>query len=173
MLAAYFCTVGYAFVSVTLLAQKNIYLVNPLPSVFSGCVMIFPEGIWKIYILPIAWEWTVFGLTIWKIWNLQESYGATPLMQRLAQNGIAYFVVLLLLFLFLTIGGSIEQIKIASNGSGFVVAISSVVCSRVIISLHEFKHAQQPQDTTVPCNSAGKLMVVIPLPEMSRPIGEP
>ncbi|KAG8699865.1 hypothetical protein FRC08_005067 [Ceratobasidium sp. 394] len=148
-------------------------MVNPLPAVFSGCVMIFPRGIWTLYILPIAWEWAVFGLTIWKICKLKESYGATPLMQRLADNGIAYFVVLLLLFLFLCIGGSIDQMKIASNGSGFIAAISSIVCSRVIISLHELKDKQYAQQGSGSPESAGRFVAVVPLSELPRSMGDP
>ncbi|KAG8757471.1 hypothetical protein FRC12_010303, partial [Ceratobasidium sp. 428] len=168
LLAAYIFTITYAFVVVTILARRNVYLVNPLPEVFSGCPMIFPNNIWMIYILPIIWEWTVLGLTIWKIWSIQRSYGTTPLMQRLADNGVAYFIVLLFLFLFLCIGGSIDPIKIASNGSGFITAISSIVCGRVILSLHQFEDSQRASGSLVD-HSTTRLTTAILMSELSPP----
>ncbi|KAH7333583.1 hypothetical protein B0J17DRAFT_675981 [Rhizoctonia solani] len=112
------------------IVYRASFRVNPLPNIFSGCVMQVPDYLWATYVMPLAYEFTVLLLTIWRIYTLSKDVGATPLLQMLAQNGVAYFVTLVLLVTIGCIGGKIEAVKIATNGSG-------VVCSRMIFSLYE------------------------------------
>ncbi|KAG9094498.1 hypothetical protein FS749_012347 [Ceratobasidium sp. UAMH 11750] len=94
---------------------------------------------WTMYIAPMIYEFTVFTLTLWRIFRLSREFGSSTLMHRVAENGILYFAVLLVLILFSGIGGGIDRIKLASNGSGILAALSSVVCSRIMFSLYALR----------------------------------
>ncbi|KAG9094497.1 hypothetical protein FS749_012346 [Ceratobasidium sp. UAMH 11750] len=84
----------------------------------------------------MIYESTVFTLTLWRIVKLSREFGSSALMHRLAENGLLYFAVLLVLILFSGIGGNIDRTKLASNGSGILAALSSVVCSWIMFSLY-------------------------------------
>ncbi|CAE6389829.1 unnamed protein product [Rhizoctonia solani] len=74
-------------------------------------------------------------------------------MQTLAQNGMVYFAALVVLMVLACIGGTIETVKIASNASGVLSAISSVVCSRMIFSLYRITRKERLEDLTTPPTS--------------------
>jgi hypothetical protein len=57
-----------------------------VPNIFSGCIMILPSDMWMLYVVPMIYESTVFGLTVWKIWSMNKEFGSTPLAQRLAEK---------------------------------------------------------------------------------------
>ncbi|KAG8713465.1 hypothetical protein FRC08_013218 [Ceratobasidium sp. 394] len=122
-----------------MMEQRIMYLENPLPNIVSGCVLILPSRAWTMYIAPMIYEFTVFTLTLWRIFRLSREFGSSTLMHRVAENGILYFAVLLVLILFSGIGGGIDRIKLASNGSGILAALSSVVCSRIMFSLYALR----------------------------------
>ncbi|KAG8713464.1 hypothetical protein FRC08_013217, partial [Ceratobasidium sp. 394] len=66
----------------------------------------------------MIYESTVFTLTLWRIVKLSRECGSSPLLQRLAENGVLYFAVLVVLMLFAVIGDRIGGIRLPSNGSG-------------------------------------------------------
>ncbi|CAE7107048.1 unnamed protein product [Rhizoctonia solani] len=113
------------------------FLDNPLPNIFSGCYILIPGYLWMPYVAPLIYESTLFGLTLWRIYSLSKGIGATPLLQTLAQNGVAYFATLVLLVILGFIGATVKFLMIAANGSGLFTAISSIVCSHLIFSLYE------------------------------------
>ncbi|KAG9079014.1 hypothetical protein FS749_008911 [Ceratobasidium sp. UAMH 11750] len=116
--------------------DEAAYFPNPLPEVFTGCLILLPRRVWTIYIVPLFYDTTMFAMTVHRIWVLSKEFGSTPLMGRLAKNGALHSAVLIALMLFSCLGGTSEAVKIASNASGVLGAISSVVCSRIIFSLH-------------------------------------
>ncbi|KAJ1300737.1 hypothetical protein OPQ81_002380 [Rhizoctonia solani] len=116
---------------------SSSFIENPLPNIFSGCIMIVPDYVWVLYMMPLFYESTLFTLMIWRIYTLSKNIGATPLMQTLAKNGIAYFATLVILVILACIGSTIQVIKIGANGSGLFNAVSSVVCSHMIFSLYQ------------------------------------
>ncbi|QRW26474.1 F-box-like domain protein [Rhizoctonia solani] len=123
-------------VIVKFLLDRTMFLDNPFPTVFSGCVVMVPDYVWILYIVPLIYESSLFFLTIWRIYGLSKDFGATPLMQTLARNGMTYFATLVGIMILACIGGTIPPVKIAANGSGVLSAMSSVVCSRMIFSLY-------------------------------------
>ncbi|QRV88572.1 F-box-like domain protein [Ceratobasidium sp. AG-Ba] len=132
-------------VLVKVLIDNVVFVANPLPEVLSGCLVILPSYTWSIYILPMIYESTVFCLTVWKAWKIRKGSGATPLTRRLAENASRYFVVLLAISLFSSLGTTNPKLEVAANVSGIYSSLSSVVCSRVIISLYEFGTQEKSQ----------------------------
>ncbi|KAG9086479.1 hypothetical protein FRC07_013078, partial [Ceratobasidium sp. 392] len=92
-------------------------------------------------------------MTVRRVWVLSKEYGSTPLMTRLAENGALHSGVLVVLMMFACIGGRTETVRIASNGSGVLGAMSSVVCSRIIFSLHTLVDGEKKQ--SLPATSDG------------------
>ncbi|CAE6421315.1 unnamed protein product [Rhizoctonia solani] len=128
--------VASGIVIIKVLLDRTHFLDNPLPNIFSGCVVVLPDYVWILYTMPLVYESTLFCLTIWRIYILSKDFGSTPLMQTLARSGMAYFATLVVLMILACIGGTIQTVKIAANASGVLSAMSSVVCSRMIFSLH-------------------------------------
>lgn len=139
------CAFASGLYFIKVLLDRSIFMKNPLPNIFSGCTVIIPSNVWMMYITPMAYESCVFFLTIWKIWRMSRDFGATPLMQRLAQNGVLYFAVIVLIMVLSCVGGTIDAVKIPSNGSGILSSVTSVVCSRMIFSLHRLIEAERQE----------------------------
>ncbi|CAE6363539.1 unnamed protein product [Rhizoctonia solani] len=131
---------------VKFLLDRALFLNNPFPSIFSGCIVALPDYVWILYITPLIYELSLFVFTIWRIHILTKDCGTTPLMQTLAHNGITYFATLLVLMILACIGGTIQAVKIAANASGILTAMSSAVSSHMILSLHGISHEQKPHD---------------------------
>ncbi|CEL56655.1 hypothetical protein RSOLAG1IB_07981 [Rhizoctonia solani AG-1 IB] len=125
-----------------MLIVKLEFLDNPLPEVFTGCILTVPGYVWILYLIPMVYECTLFILTTWRIYVLSRDYGRTRIMETLAHSGIAYFTILVGLVMLSCFGGTVETIRIAAYGSGGLPAISSVVCSHMIFSLHQTVHKE-------------------------------
>ncbi|KAG8772748.1 hypothetical protein FRC12_002912 [Ceratobasidium sp. 428] len=150
--------------------DKVVYIANPFPSVFTGCVILLPSTMWMLYVVPLIYDSTMFIMTVLRIYVLSSEYGATPLMERLAENGALHSGVLVVLMMFSCIGGTVETVKIAANGSGILGAISSVVCSRIIFSLHTL--AEDEANKRLPFSedkdTSGDIRFAVPLHELSN-----
>ncbi|CUA76561.1 hypothetical protein RSOLAG22IIIB_06344 [Rhizoctonia solani] len=134
-------TIAGVFVA-NFIVSRAQYLVNPLPSIFTGCYIVLPDYLWMGYVAPIIYETTLFMLTLWRIRTLAKGVGASPLLETLRANGMAYFGALVVLIVIGWAGTRIHHLKLATNGSGLFTAISSAVCSRMIFSLYEIDGAE-------------------------------
>ncbi|CAE6398656.1 unnamed protein product [Rhizoctonia solani] len=139
-------------VTANLLLARINYLDNPLPDIFTGCILTIPDYVWILYLVPMIYECALFILTTWRIYVLSRDYGRTRLIETLAHSGITYFAILVGLVMFSCIGGTVESIRIAAYGSGGLPAISSVVCSHMIFSLHQI--AREDRDKGYPSSPA-------------------
>ncbi|KAG8725829.1 hypothetical protein FRC12_024002 [Ceratobasidium sp. 428] len=149
-------SVALTAVFVKLTMDEVVYLNNPAPSIFTnGCVAILPPTMWKIYVVPLIYDSILFVMTVRRVWVLSKEYGSTPLMTRLAENGALHTGVLVVLMMFACAGSRTESIKIASNGSGILGAMSSVVCSRIIFSLHTLADREKQQSLPATADEGG------------------
>ncbi|CAE6420443.1 unnamed protein product [Rhizoctonia solani] len=102
---------------------------------------------------------------------MKKHFGSTPLSRRLAEHGIIYFAVRVTLIIFTCIGGTVKTIQVATNASGIVIAISSIVCSRIIFSLYQLdeerKHNMSTLDLTNDCEPCYMPEFVIPMTSIS------
>ncbi|KAG8715623.1 hypothetical protein FRC08_010335 [Ceratobasidium sp. 394] len=138
---------------VKLAMDEAAYFPNPLPDVFTGCLILLPQRMWTIYVVPLFYDTVMFAMTVHRIWILSREFGSTPLMGRLAKNGALHSAVLIALLLFSCIGSTSEVVKIASNGSGVLGVISSIVCSRIMFSLHAL--AEEEKRNRFPTSRGG------------------
>ncbi|KAG8705739.1 hypothetical protein FRC09_002780 [Ceratobasidium sp. 395] len=74
------------FILVKVTMDKVIYIANPFPDVFTGCVILLPPTMWMLYVVPLIYDSTMFIMTVSRIYVLSREYGATPLMERLAEK---------------------------------------------------------------------------------------
>ncbi|KAG9087338.1 hypothetical protein FS749_002990 [Ceratobasidium sp. UAMH 11750] len=98
---------------------------------------------WMLYVTHLAYDAILFVITVWRAWVSSRTFGSSPLMQRLVENGALHSGVLVVLMLFACIGGATNTLSIPSNGSGILGAMSSVVCSRIIFSLHTLAEGER------------------------------
>ncbi|CAE6417288.1 unnamed protein product [Rhizoctonia solani] len=131
-------TVGHATLEATINIDKTTALVNPVPELLQGCLVSIPNDIWLAYFSGVLYEVVVFCLIVWRIWYLGDGLGLTPLMRQLLNNGAWYFAVNLALMLFSCVGSAYPSTIIMANGSGLLTALSSIMCSRIFFSMHEF-----------------------------------
>ncbi|KAG9091421.1 hypothetical protein FRC06_000577 [Ceratobasidium sp. 370] len=167
--AGFFFALIITIFIVKLAMDEVAYFSNPLPDVFTGCLILLPRRVWTIYVIPLIYDTTLFGMTVHRIWILSKEYGSTPLMGRLAKNGALHSAVLIALMLFSCLGGTSEAVKIASNASGILGATSSVVCSRIIFSLHAL--AEEEAKSRLPSSrgwtSGGDTRFAVPMRDLN------
>ncbi|CAE6485418.1 unnamed protein product [Rhizoctonia solani] len=120
-----------------------------VPGVLSGCTVIVPTSMWMGLIPTTIFESSLFILTLWKIGMMRDYIGTTRLSRRLAEHGVAYFAIRVVMITFACIGGSVRTIQIATNASGLLTSISSVVCSRMMFSLHELNSKPREGMTSI------------------------
>ncbi|KAG8697668.1 hypothetical protein FRC08_006380 [Ceratobasidium sp. 394] len=145
MLVLLLAGLGAAFVPVLYLVwyekDKNIYLGNTYSGLLSGCVIIPPSKAWVPYVFLFVFETVVFLLALRKAIQLSSPFGTTPLVEHLLEDGSFFYVAILLVVLFTSIGGAMPTLRMAAVASGFYTAFSSVLCSRMIFSLHIFSRS--------------------------------
>ncbi|KAG8700419.1 hypothetical protein FRC08_004715 [Ceratobasidium sp. 394] len=136
---------GATFVPVLYLVwyekDKSIYLGNTYPGLLSGCVIIPSSKAWVAYVFLFVFETVVFLLALRKTIQLNSQFGTTPMVEHLLKDGSFFYGAILLVVLFTSIGGAMPILRMAAVTSGFFTAFSSVLCSRMIFSLHAFSRS--------------------------------
>ncbi|KAG8783048.1 hypothetical protein FRC12_020151 [Ceratobasidium sp. 428] len=143
------CLALPALIEIKLQADHNMYLGNPAPGVLTGCVVRLTSFAWVPYVFALVHESAIFGLTIWKTWRLNREFGSMALTTQLTLDGSLYYIGLLLLLLFCCWGVTFEVLKIGTSASGFVVAMNSIMCNRMIVSLHIFTEKIKEKDLKI------------------------
>ncbi|CAE6427544.1 unnamed protein product [Rhizoctonia solani] len=111
---------------------------NPFPQFLQGCIVSIPNDIWLAYFSGVLYELVIFCLIVWRIRYLGNGLGLTPLMKQLLKHGVSFFALNLALMLFSCVGSAYPSTIIMANGSGLLTALSSIMCSRIFFSMHEF-----------------------------------
>ncbi|KDN47884.1 hypothetical protein RSAG8_03304, partial [Rhizoctonia solani AG-8 WAC10335] len=161
------CTTTCTLVIANQIMKQTLFLPQLFQGILTGCTVIPPTSMWMALIPTTIFESTLFILTLWKLGTIKKHYGSTLLSRRLTEDGIAYFAARVALIIFACIGGSIKTIQIATNASGIVTAVSSVVCSRISFSLYQLDEEQKGDLTTLDltsnCESCCRPEFVIPM----------
>ncbi|CAE6416759.1 unnamed protein product [Rhizoctonia solani] len=131
-------TVGHGILQTTINIKKATVVANPFPELFQGCIISIPNSIWLAYFSGVLYELLVFSLIVWRVWQLGDGLSLTPLLKQLLTNGAWYFAVNLGLMLFSCVGAAYPATIIMANASGLLTALSSIMCSRIFFSMHEF-----------------------------------
>ncbi|KAH7334732.1 hypothetical protein B0J17DRAFT_708339 [Rhizoctonia solani] len=151
------CTTTCTIVIASQIMKKTIFIPALLPEILSGCRMLPPTLMWIAFIPTTIYESTLFILTLWRLGFMKKRYGSTVLSRRLAEQGVLYFGVRVTLIIFACVGGSVRTIQIATNASGIIIAISSVMCSRMIFSLYQLNHERKDDQSTLALTSDREL----------------
>ncbi|QRW25539.1 F-box-like domain protein [Rhizoctonia solani] len=117
---------------------KYLLLGQSPPGVLEGCFVVLPSNIWLAYLSGVLYESLVFGLLVWRIWRLSSGVGLTPLMKQLLKHGASFFAVNFGLMLLSCVGSGYSETIILVNVSGILTALSSIMCSRIFFSMHQF-----------------------------------
>ncbi|KAF8749781.1 hypothetical protein RHS01_09817 [Rhizoctonia solani] len=120
LIPALFLTVGHALAQTTLHIGNTFYSANPL------------REFWKV--VSSYYQVTY----VWRIWRLSSGVGLTPLMKQLLKHGASFFAVNFGLMLLSCVGSGYSETIILVNVSGILTALSSIMCSRIFFSMHQF-----------------------------------
>ncbi|ELU40249.1 hypothetical protein AG1IA_05724 [Rhizoctonia solani AG-1 IA] len=110
----------------------------PAPDVITACLFTSNKLAFLPYITGLIYETLIFGLTVFKTWQLSRKQMSTPLMTRLLTDGSCYYLVVLFFGLFSCVGALIPEVAGAAIGSGALSVVMSCMCSRLILSTRSF-----------------------------------
>ncbi|KAJ1306036.1 hypothetical protein OPQ81_010749 [Rhizoctonia solani] len=129
------CTATCTIAIASQMIRGTTFLPPLFRGILTGCTVIPPTGISLTLIPTTIYESTLFIVTLWKLATMKKYFGSTALSRRLAEH--------------------IKTIQVATNASGVVIAVSSVVCSRIIFSLYQLDEERRrgPDLTNRPVTS--------------------
>ncbi|KAG8739808.1 hypothetical protein FRC10_005153 [Ceratobasidium sp. 414] len=125
-----------ALVEVKFQVNNNTYIESP--GISSATLVCSYSYAWIPYLFSLAYESVIFALTLWKTWKLSQEFGAMGLANRLLIDGSLYYAFVLVVLLFCCVGSTFESFRRAAVTSGFMVSMTSLMCNRMILSLHVF-----------------------------------
>ncbi|KAG8680900.1 hypothetical protein FRC11_001848, partial [Ceratobasidium sp. 423] len=125
------------------------------PSFYKDAPLRFPNDIRLAYFSRVLYELVVFCLIVWRIWDLGHGLGLTPLMKQLLKHSAWFFAINLGLMLFSCVGSAYPSTIIMTNGSGLFTALSSIMCSRIFFSTHEFASEDRVRISLGPALTTG------------------
>ncbi|CAE6433963.1 unnamed protein product [Rhizoctonia solani] len=152
------CCVGGAATCLTILhldMARATLITNPVPSLITGCLTILPRRITLVpYIIGLSLDTTIFLATWYRTWTLNRTGIRLPLIRCLMRDGLFYYVFNCA-SLFISIGlGINSDINNIAVGSGYIIAIHSTLCTRILLSLRVFN---AERNGLVVTGSTGKL----------------
>jgi len=116
------------------------------PGTPHGCSFAPLKTFWTAFIMDFVFDALVFVLAVYKAWQLRnESF--TPLVNYLMHASTAYFVAMTSALVIST-AVAFYPIGRVFGPSGVTLAVTSVLCSRMLLSLHH--HLVSTHDTFVP-----------------------
>ncbi|CAE7128542.1 unnamed protein product [Rhizoctonia solani] len=128
-------------------AQRKNLVPNPAPDFVTGCIFKSNPLAVIPYIAPFIYETVLFGMTVYKTWELCRGHLATPILTRLMRDGSNYYFVVIGTLVFVGLGSLSPTLSPAVNGSGIFLAMLSSMCSRLILSTRSFyNHAKVTDD---------------------------
>ncbi|KAH7334998.1 hypothetical protein B0J17DRAFT_708540 [Rhizoctonia solani] len=168
-------TAAHSTFRLTRIIRKATIMPNTLPELFQGCLISIPNDMWLAYISGVFFELVVFCMIMWRIWYLGRGLGLTPLMEQLLKDGASFFAINLALILFSCVGSAYPSTIIVANGSGVLTALSSVMCSRIFFSIHDFGRGDQvrvtpglPLTTGAHCDATISVQFAVPMETFSN-----
>ncbi|CAE6455167.1 unnamed protein product [Rhizoctonia solani] len=154
------CCIGGAAACLTILhldMARATFIPNPVPSLITGCLTILPKRISLVpYLIGLSLDTAILIATLYRTWVLNRSGVRLPLIQCLKRDGLFYYVVncaSLFVSIALGINSSINNIAI---GSGYIIALHSTLCSRILLSLRVFNAELQSGAVTGITSSTAK-----------------
>ncbi|KAF8511490.1 hypothetical protein BU17DRAFT_97192 [Hysterangium stoloniferum] len=132
------------------ISLRAVWTSSPEPSeqsYLTGCndkTPRLPALYGSIFYPTLVLEVVFFCMTIWQIIRFGQLSRRTPLMVHIARNGIIFFLFALIAILFAVIGGFFPSTYLAARNSNLIVAVLSMNCSRLILSIRDAFHDVRP-----------------------------
>lgn len=116
---------------------------NPLPGILTGCTTPFTaEFPWfRPLLCGLAYETTLFGLTVYQAWRSYKACMQIPLLTHLAKDGAVYFLVVVVTILLTLIGTTNTKTLPAAMNSGMFLGVTSSMCCRLVLRLRSYAYA--------------------------------
>jgi len=109
-------------------------LVHEAPQALTVCKRSSPSELFFLYAIVLLAETTIFGLLLWKVWQL-SAVGVTPFLKTMLKHGTQYYLIVFLALFFQVLGTILQVLWQPMADSLLVVAIASVACNRLVLSL--------------------------------------
>ncbi|CCA72452.1 hypothetical protein PIIN_06388 [Serendipita indica DSM 11827] len=124
-----------AVVSVLLVIILVIIKAGPsMGAVFGLCLVDVHKSMWTIWIPSIFFHTLIFGLLVWKAWATPRD-SQTPLLMLLIRDGILFFGVVFIAFLFNLLVWAVGPISLAILPHDSVWAICTIALSHLMLSI--------------------------------------
>lgn len=122
-------------------------LVHEPPISLTICKRSSPSELFFLYAIVLLVETMTFSLLLWKVWQL-SAVGVAPILRTMLKHGTQYYLIVFLA-LFIQVLGTIVQPLFQPLADALpVVAIASVACSRLVLSLRGLYTAPRQNTTT-------------------------
>ncbi|KAG9089149.1 hypothetical protein FRC06_001691 [Ceratobasidium sp. 370] len=161
LIAGFLASLAASVSVLTLQVPHSTYLSNPLPGIFVGCFVLPTSNAWLPFIFSFIFETIILIATAWRTRTLMSEFGPMPLVDQLYKDGSIFYAAILLVILFTCIGATIPSVELAAVGSGIYPALGSVLCNRLILSLHGFRTPTTP--STLAAGTSGTFGLGIPM----------
>ncbi|CAE6461001.1 unnamed protein product [Rhizoctonia solani] len=136
------CCLGGATACIAILhldTARATYIPNIMPDLITGCLTILPKRITLVpYLIGLSLDTAIFLATWYRTWKLNRNGIRIPLISCLMRDGLFYYVfncASLLISIGLGMNSKINNVAV---GSGYIIAIHSTLCSRILLSLRVF-----------------------------------
>ncbi|KAF8606803.1 hypothetical protein BDV93DRAFT_520426 [Ceratobasidium sp. AG-I] len=132
--------------------QETTVNPNPAPDILSGCLInaSITKKTWVAYSATFVLNTTVFVITARRSRFLKQAGHESPLIKRLLHDGALYYVFTLLILGFSALLNRDHLSTNISVGSGYLIALHSVLCSRMALSLHTLDCTNNAQVAELP-----------------------
>ncbi|KAH7335859.1 hypothetical protein B0J17DRAFT_729741 [Rhizoctonia solani] len=130
-----FCSVGGAIACMVIFqldVNRMTIIPNPVPSLITGCLTILPRRVTLVpYLIGLSLDTAIFLATWHRTWVLNRTGVRLPIIQCLLRDtdNEAKWPILLCID---------EKINNIALGSGYIVALHSTLCNRILLSLRVF-----------------------------------
>ncbi|KEP51910.1 putative transmembrane protein [Rhizoctonia solani 123E] len=128
---------------VTKQANDNLYPIVTLPEILPGCIVVYSSYAWIPYTFALCFESMVFSMMLHRTYVITQKYGNTRLIWRLMIDGTLYYVAAIAAVIFCLGAAVSDSLRAPVISSGLLVSILSTMCSRMILSLHNFTEQEQ------------------------------
>ncbi|CAE6508549.1 unnamed protein product [Rhizoctonia solani] len=151
--------------------NQTTIIANPVPSLITGCLTILPRRVTLVpYLIGLSLDTAIFLATWYRTWVLNRTGVRLPIIQCLFRDGLFYYIIncaSLLVSIFLGIDEKINNIAL---GSGYIIALHSTLCNRILLSLRVFNDEMK---SSVAASGIGTMTGSTTLHDMEwRPAGD-
>lgn len=119
--------------------EQMTQIRNPVPELITGCLTILPRRLTQVpYLIGLTLDTTIFLVTVWRTWALNQSGVRLPIIQCLVRDGAVYYFINCASLATSVLLGLDNNLNNIALGSGYIIPLHSTLCARILLSLHVF-----------------------------------